>query len=545
MSRRSAGQIILAAAFGGAFLLPQFLASAMDASSTSFYIRQNIFDIGGTGNSSTFRLWNGGGQSGFDVSLSSTFGIYSGPLYELSQSLRPIYKQMHFHWRNDDGTEVTATSATGGSQDTTLTGLARNTPKRLRFEISNEGGTVKGYAAQQFRIEYGAQSSTCATTATYTDVGAAGGDWDMATSSQLTEAGNTTNIAIGSGGVGDDNHAFLVANGGQRESSSQTAAISVSSEQYVDLEYAVQALTAASSSIVYCFRITNAGTSTDFVYTNYATVALSGANLAPSVSAVSLNHGNAITMTVNTTTQVDVNFTVTDLNGCGDVFYNGNVTTTVFRSGVTSACAANTLNCYISVSTSTNNCPSATTTTSTANATITLGIYYFAQATDASSSFVAEDWDAEVRARDQAGATSTANATNRELNTTVGIDVTPATTTYGALPINTNTGSVNQTTTVSNVGNASTTLKVSGIAMCSGSNCIATSSQHYATSTFTFGGLEQLLSDVDTVVSGFVLTAPTSTTAVQSNTYWGFSAPGGSVVGDYTGTNIFTPVWTQ
>ncbi len=265
----------------------------------------------------------------------------------------------------------------------------------------------------------------------------------------------------------------------------------------------------------------------------------------PAVSAVTLNHGNAITLTVNTTTTVDVNFTVTDSNGCGDVFYGGNVTTTIFRSGVTSACAASDLNCYVSVATTTNNCPSATTTTSTANATITLGIYYFAQATDASSSFVSENWGAEVRVRDLAGVTSTATSTNRELNTTVGIDVSPATTTYGTVPINSNTGSTNQTTTVKNAGNASTTLKVSGTAMCLGGDCAATSSQHYATSTFTFGGLEQLLSDVDTVVSGFVLTAPTSTTAVQSNTYWGLSVPGGSATGTHTGTNVFTPVWTQ
>ena len=61
-----------------------------------------------------------------------------------------------------------------------------------------------------------------------------------------------------------------------------------------------------------------------------------------------------------------------------------------------------------------------------------------------------------------------------------------------------------------NAGNASTTLKVSGAAMCFGGDCFATSSQHYATSTFTFGGLEQALSDVATAVSGWLVSAPVS-----------------------------------
>jgi hypothetical protein len=131
-------------------------------------------------------------------------------------------------------------------------------------------------------------------------------------------------------------------------------------------------------------------------------------NAAPTVSAVSLNHGNPITLTSNATTSIDINYTVTDNNGCGDVFYNGNVTSTAYRTAVTSACAANNLNCYITVSTSTNNCPFATSSQSSANVTTTIFIYYFAQATDASSSFSSDTWTASVSARDQTGATSTA-----------------------------------------------------------------------------------------------------------------------------------------
>ncbi len=267
-------------------------------------------------------------------------------------------------------------------------------------------------------------------------------------------------------------------------------------------------------------------------------------NAAPAVSAVVLNSGSAITLTANTTTPVTVSFTMTDSNGCGDVFYNGNVTTTAFRSGVTAACAASNLNCYVTVATTTNNCPSATTTTSTANATITLSVYYFAQATDASSSFTAEDWGAQVQVRDQTGATSTATSTNRELNTTNAINVTTSSLNYGTLAAGVNTGAVNQTATSTNAGNSSTTLRLSASAtLTSGANSISTSSQGYSTSTFTYPGTSTALTASAVTVTGFTLTSPTSTSVVERATFWGLNVPGGTATGTYTGTNVFTPLW--
>lgn len=515
--------------------LPRFFARAFDASSTNFFLRQYVQDVSGQGTSTTFGVRDAGGQSAFGISTSSGFRLESGPLYNLFKSVRPRYEQVHFHWRNDDGTETTATAA--ASEDVGLANLAKSTVKRLRLEISNEGGTLFGFAPQQFRIEYASQGGGCSS-GTYTDVGAVGGDWDME-ASQLTEAGDTTNIAVSTGGVTDENATFLNPNGGQRETTSQTGNLSVSSFNFVELEYAMQALAAATDGATYCFRLTNAGSATDFVYTRYATTTLASGNSAPTVSAVSLNNGNPITLTVNATTSVNITFTVTDTDGCADVFTNGNVTSTAFRSGAGSSCAPNNLSCY-TVSTSTHNCSGG----SSANATSTFQIYYFAQATDASSSFPSENWQAFVLARDAANATGSVTSAGVELNTLLGIDVTSTTIGYGTIGPGANTGPTNQTSSVKNAGNASTTLNLSGTALTLASNSIATSSQHYATSSFTFGGSEELLSGTPTIVSGFLLTSPTSTNAVSSLIFWGIEVPAGKATGTYSGTNTFTAVFS-
>ena len=108
-------------------------------------------------------------------------------------------EQIHSHWRNDNGSEASATSATGGSEDTLLANLAKGTLKRLRMEISNEGQSASGNV--NYRLEYALKSTTCAAipSGNFTDVGAVGGDWDMADSSNLVDGTDTTNISVAAG----------------------------------------------------------------------------------------------------------------------------------------------------------------------------------------------------------------------------------------------------------------------------------------------------------------------------------------------------------
>lgn len=173
----------------------------------------------------------------------------------------------HFHWRLDNGSEAAASSATGGAEDTTYTGMVKGTSSRLRIEVSNEGASTT--ALTRFRLEYAVRDSTCEAIATWTDVGATGGDFDMFNTGNLTDGANTTNVAnTNLGAVTDENTTFLVANTGVKDTSSQTAAVQLLTTNYIELEYAIRATSTLSDGTSYCFRVTDAGLPLD-IYSNY------------------------------------------------------------------------------------------------------------------------------------------------------------------------------------------------------------------------------------------------------------------------------------
>lgn len=282
-------------------VLPATLFSviAFNATSTNFFARQNIGSSGGGSaqsgysTSTTFRLVGAEGETALGTSTTgTTFSHCSGFLCGLFTPVLPEYTLSHFHWRNDNGSEAAATSATSGSQDTTLTNAAKGTTYRLRVGVSNLGGTQASYASQQFRLEYGLRSTTCSAIASWTDVGGASGDWDMANTANLTNGSDTTNIAVASGGVSDTNHTFKGA-GGQLDTSSQSAATSLRSDSFIELEYAVTALPAATDGGTYCFRVTDAGDASLYAYSIYPAVTL--ANATSLTLSVSTDSFSAIT----------------------------------------------------------------------------------------------------------------------------------------------------------------------------------------------------------------------------------------------------------
>jgi hypothetical protein len=106
----------------------------------------------------------------------------------------------------------------------------------------------------------------------------------MVNTANLTDGANTTNISVGSGGVTDSNYAFLAANGGVKDAGSQAAAVSLPSDSFLELEYAVQANAQATSSATYCFRVTNAGSAANFTYSQYPQVTLSSGAGSPTIT---------------------------------------------------------------------------------------------------------------------------------------------------------------------------------------------------------------------------------------------------------------------
>lgn len=168
-----------------------------------------------------------------------------------------IHTQTHYHWRNDNGTEVTASSSSSGAEDTAIANISQATPVRLRMQVSNEGTITS--ESTGYRLEYGTKVTTCSAVDSWIDVGGSGGAWDMATTTNLTEAGNTTNIAVASGGVTDENATFLTPNSAIKESSSQVASTTLTATQFIEPEFSIKQTTSAGYNTTYCFRLSGAG----------------------------------------------------------------------------------------------------------------------------------------------------------------------------------------------------------------------------------------------------------------------------------------------
>jgi hypothetical protein len=180
-----------------------------------------------------------------------------------------VLTQTHYHWRNDNGTELTATSRTGGSEDTPISNVAEGAPLRLRLQVSNEGAVTSPSIA--LRLEYAVRVSTCSAATSWTDVGAIGGAWNMATTSNLTEGSNTTDIATSTGGVTNENVTFLSPNAAVKEDSSLIATTSLTSTQFLEAEFSIRSTEDAGFDVPYCFRL--AGTEVPLnAYSRYAEV---------------------------------------------------------------------------------------------------------------------------------------------------------------------------------------------------------------------------------------------------------------------------------
>lgn len=180
-----------------------------------------------------------------------------------------ILTQTGYHWRNDDGSQTAATSATGGSENTTIEDFNLNTPIRLRLGVTNTG-TVSS-AATRFRLEYSPKITTCSAASVWTDVNAAADGWDMFNSTFLTNGETTTNIAVANGGVSNGVGSFIGTNGAVRDTESRTATTTVPSNDYLDLEYSITSTIYTSNNTTYCFRATSDGTAFN-TYDQYAEI---------------------------------------------------------------------------------------------------------------------------------------------------------------------------------------------------------------------------------------------------------------------------------
>lgn len=221
-------------------------------------------------NNETVSIGIAGASSDVIVSGGASVGP-SGPVNTsgITTIAGPVMTQSHYHIRNDDGNETAATSATGGVEDTPITDWAQNSPIRLRFGVTN-AGAVSGVPTR-FRLEYAPKITTCDAASVWTDVDASADGWDMYNSSFLTNGANTTDIAVGSGGVSNGVGSFIAANGGVSDTSSLSATNTIAVNDYLDLEYSITSTDFTSFDTDYCFRVSSNGIPLNS-YLNYAEI---------------------------------------------------------------------------------------------------------------------------------------------------------------------------------------------------------------------------------------------------------------------------------
>jgi hypothetical protein len=271
-------------------------------------------------------------------------------------------------------------------------------------------------------------------------------------------------------------------------------------------------------------------------------------NSAPVTSAASFNSGTNITLTENTFVNATGTVTVTDANGCSTI----TSVTAKFHLASTSSggstCTYDGNTCYTSVCVATttgNQC----TGGADASAQYDCGfaIWYNSTATD-SGTWATSIWSFVATSTDGSATHAATNtAQTIEVNTLNALNVT-ASIAFGTVPANTDTGSTNQTTTVTVTGNNALDTQLSGDVMCTDySTCsggvLQPGQQEYSLNSFSYGAGTDLSATTSPVTVETVLAKPTATTsAVTDDVLWGIGIPNGQTTGSYTGQNTFTAV---
>lgn len=432
--------------------------------------------------------------------------------------------------------QVRGGASYAAAQNTASTDYTVGDVARLRVAIENTGLDITD---QQFALEFAPKDTapSCAAVAAVdysavpTDASCGGSAICMATSTVVSNGVQTTDL------LAVERNDFTTG-AFVSDPSNKTNNIDVDQNFYTELEYALT-VTPSASDESYCFRVTDAGTP----YDSYLNVPELSLRFEPIVNTTTLNNGFPISLTPGTTTPVYATGTVTDLNGYTDLLY---ASSTIYRSGVTGGalCTTDNNDCYRADTS--NSCSFTNCSGNTCTVSCRADIFFHADATDLGSDNEGEEWLAFIEVEDASEGYDFASAPGVELNTLRAIDVFGAID-YGALEVNSNTGSVNASTTIENLGNVEVDIDVQGTDLTDGlSSFIPAEQQKFATTTFNYSGCGSsctLLSSSSAVVLDVDLTKPTNVTPpVADEVYWGIEIPFGVNSAPHQGFNVFTPI---
>ena len=133
------------------------------------------------------------------------------------------------------------------AEDTAISSLATLTPRRLRLEVSNEGTGSSGSVSYQLQV---AETATCSGGSYSAVPTGSSGDWQIVDSVYITDGENTSNIVPG---LFDEATTFVP--GQLRDANNATNSITLASDEFTEIEFAIQATTNATAGGDYCFRL--------------------------------------------------------------------------------------------------------------------------------------------------------------------------------------------------------------------------------------------------------------------------------------------------
>ncbi len=269
-------------------------------------------------NSNLSQYYDGSYWSYYRVYQSSGNQTLSTDLFSFSTSTPTVYtEQAHFRWRNDDGSETTATWR--GAEDVgdpagTSTALNIGSSTRLRIAVANSGaGSAGSYI---YRLEYATTTTSCnsGTLSSWTAVPAIATNQHFVatTSSYFANNDNTT------AQLSADGRIFTTGKMVEHPSAT-TSAITLNEGHYTEIEYVLNVTGNAATGTTYCFRATNNGESLN-LYSKYAEATLAGvSNVAPSFFASPSDNASATSTPTNYGS--NVLFTATGNDPQSDRYY--------------------------------------------------------------------------------------------------------------------------------------------------------------------------------------------------------------------------------
>lgn len=226
--------------------------SALPGNSTGFSAESSPLDISALSTStySTLCLKATLNKSGSLPTLNDWSVKWDG-------NTNPSIAQLNYRWRFDNGSESTASYIVDTNTAIT-TGVYIGDRVRLRLMLENSGTDIAD--SHKYKIEYGSMTNSCAT---WTAIPSATttGPWSMDSSSYVSDNSVTTD----SSGIANPGGKTFTA-GYVKTADNQTLALNITPAQFTEIEYSIRSTSNATQGLTYCFRVTNAGTTTNMTY---------------------------------------------------------------------------------------------------------------------------------------------------------------------------------------------------------------------------------------------------------------------------------------